>query len=122
MPSKQTASLAIIDAIVTNTPIFLRTLNSNDSTLAAASLVLNNVKLQNIPVAVGVIGGATVLPGGSITIESWVQGNIYKGTNPVVCLPRETYQPGRKPLNYSVTLLVVHIPSAQITPFTYPPQ
>ena len=81
-PSEQTASLAIIDAVVTNTPIFLRTSNASDGTLAAASLVLNNVKLQNVPVAVGVVGGAVVLPGGSITIESWAQGNVYKGTNP----------------------------------------
>jgi glucan 1,3-beta-glucosidase len=40
------------------------------------------VKLQNVPVAVGVVGGSVVLPGGSITIESWAQGNVYKGTNP----------------------------------------
>jgi polygalacturonase len=44
-------------------------------------LVLNNIKLNNVPTAVGVVGGAVVLTGGTTTIASWAQGNVYKGTN-----------------------------------------
>jgi glucan 1,3-beta-glucosidase len=44
-------------------------------------LVLNNIKLTNVPIAVGVNGGATVLSGGTKTIGTWGQGNIYSGTS-----------------------------------------
>lgn len=43
--------------------------------------MINNAKLNNVPTAVGVVGGAVVLPGGTTTIASWGQGNVYKGTN-----------------------------------------
>lgn len=42
--------------------------------------MLNNIKLNNVPVAVGVVGGAVVLNGGTTTIASWGQGNVYRGT------------------------------------------
>lgn len=44
--------------------------------------MLNNIKLNNVPTAVGVVGGATVLNGGTTTIAHWNQGNVYTGTNP----------------------------------------
>lgn len=69
---------AIIDAVVTNTPIFIRTSAPSDGRLGG-SLVLNNIKLENVPVAVGVKDGATCLPGGTTNIASWGQGNIYRG-------------------------------------------
>lgn len=62
-----------------NTSIFIR--NSKPSSSLAGSLVLNNIKLQNVPTAVGVANGTVVLAGGTITIESWGQGNIYSGTS-----------------------------------------
>lgn len=34
-----------------------------------------------MPTAVGVVGGQTVLAGGTTTIQSWGQGNIYSGTS-----------------------------------------
>lgn len=71
---------AIIDAVVTNTPIFIRTSLASNGALSG-SLVLNNIKLSNVPIAVGVTGGATVLAGGTTTIASWGQGNVYKGTS-----------------------------------------
>ncbi|KAE9406732.1 exo-beta-1,3-glucanase [Gymnopus androsaceus JB14] len=76
-----TGSEAIIDAVVSNTPIFIRT--SEASTSLAGSLVVNNAQLTNVPIAVGVLDGATVLEGstGSMTIESWGQGNVYSGTS-----------------------------------------
>lgn len=44
------------------------------------SLVLNNIQLTNVPIAVGVSDGATILAGGTTTITSWGQGNGYAGT------------------------------------------
>ncbi|KAJ7197151.1 exo-beta-1,3-glucanase, partial [Mycena pura] len=71
---------AIIDATVTNTPIFVRTSAASNGRLGG-SLVLNNIHLNNVPTAVGVVGGATVLAGGTTTIASWGQGNIFTGTS-----------------------------------------
>ncbi|EGO27229.1 glycoside hydrolase family 55 protein [Serpula lacrymans var. lacrymans S7.9] len=71
---------AIIDAVVTNTPIFVRCSTLSKNRLAG-SLVLNNISLKNVPVAVGIVGGAIVLAGGTMIISSWGQGNIYSGGN-----------------------------------------
>ncbi|KAJ3863894.1 exo-beta-1,3-glucanase [Lentinula novae-zelandiae] len=71
---------AIIDAVVSNTPIFVRTSQPSNGKLAG-SIVINNAQLTNVPTAVGVVGGATVLAGGTTTIASFGQGNVYKGTN-----------------------------------------
>ncbi|PCH36899.1 glycoside hydrolase family 55 protein [Wolfiporia cocos MD-104 SS10] len=70
---------AIIDAVVTNTPIFLR--SSVASRSLAGSIVLNNIQLNNVPVAVGVLDGEVALRGGTTTIHSWAQGNVYSGSN-----------------------------------------
>ncbi|KAJ6500510.1 exo-beta-1,3-glucanase [Mycena sanguinolenta] len=75
---------AIIDAEVTNTPIFIRTAAPSNNSLPVTSLVLKNIKLHNVSTAVGVIGGQEVLPGASnasTTIKSWIQGNVYTGTS-----------------------------------------
>lgn len=69
---------AIIDAVVTNTPVFVRTSAHSNGKLNG-SLVLNNIRLVDVPVAVGVLDGPTILPGGTLTIDSWVQGNVYAG-------------------------------------------
>ncbi|EIW63632.1 exo-beta-1,3-glucanase [Trametes versicolor FP-101664 SS1] len=71
---------AIIDAVVTNTPVFVRSSQASNGALRG-SLVLNNIKLNNVPIAVGVVGGAVVLNGGTTAINSWAQGNVYTGTN-----------------------------------------
>ncbi|KAF8178908.1 exo-beta-1,3-glucanase [Pholiota molesta] len=78
--TQSAGGLAIIDSVATNTPIFLRTSQASSGSLAG-SLVLNNVQLNNVPVAVGVVGGAVVLNGGTTTIASWGQGNVYHGTS-----------------------------------------
>ena len=66
--------------MVTNTPIFVRSSQPSNGRLAG-SIVLNNIKLNNVPTAVGVAGGAVVLSGGTTTINSWGQGNVYSGSN-----------------------------------------
>ncbi|KAJ3923316.1 exo-beta-1,3-glucanase [Lentinula edodes] len=72
---------AIIDAVVIDTPIFVRT--SAASTSLAGSIVINNAQLTNVGIAVGVLDGEMVLEGstGSLTIDSWGQGNVYSGTS-----------------------------------------
>lgn len=64
-----------------DTPIFVRT--SAASTSLAGSIVINNAQLTNVGIAVGVLNGETVLEGstGSLTIDSWGQGNVYSGTS-----------------------------------------
>ncbi|TFK54506.1 exo-beta-1,3-glucanase [Heliocybe sulcata] len=70
---------AIIDAVASNTPIFVRFSQATSS--LDGSLVLNNIRLTNVPTAVGVNGGPTLLSGGTTTINSWAQGNVYTGTS-----------------------------------------
>lgn len=43
--------------------------------------MINNARLNNVPSAVVVQGGATLLAGGTTTIASWGQGNVYKGSS-----------------------------------------
>ncbi|KAF8969934.1 exo-beta-1,3-glucanase [Flammula alnicola] len=79
--TQTSGALAIIDATITNTPIFVRTAVASNGKLDG-SLVINNAKLSNVPVAVGVEStGATVLAGGTTTITSWGQGNVYHGSS-----------------------------------------
>lgn len=66
--------------MITDTPIFIRNSNATHDVLAG-SLVLNNIRLSNVPIAVGVLNGTTVLAGGDTTIHSWGQGNVYSGTS-----------------------------------------
>ncbi|OSD08671.1 glycoside hydrolase family 55 protein [Trametes coccinea BRFM310] len=73
-------AVAIIDAFASNTPIFLRNSQPSNGKLAG-SVVLNNVHLTNVPTAVGVVGGTTALAGGTTTIDSWAQGNVFSGTS-----------------------------------------
>ena len=78
--SQGVGSEVIIDAVVTNTPIFYRRSTASNGALDG-SVVLNNIKLNNVPTAVAVNGGATLLAGGTTTINSWAEGNIYSGTS-----------------------------------------
>lgn len=75
-------SEAIIDAVVMNTDVFISTTTPSNSS-RQGSLVLNNIFLQNVPVAVGVQNGEVVLEGTNAvtTIYSWAQGNVYHGTD-----------------------------------------
>jgi glucan 1,3-beta-glucosidase len=68
-----------LQAVVTNTPIFFR--RSTATSGLDGSVVLNNIKLTNVPIAVGVNGGATLLAGGTTTINSWALGNIFHGSS-----------------------------------------
>jgi glucan 1,3-beta-glucosidase len=73
-------SEVIIDGQFTNTQIAIRSSTRSNGALRG-SLLLNNVKLTNVPTAVAVADGSVVLAGGTKTIAHWGQGNVYKGTN-----------------------------------------
>lgn len=75
-----TGAEAIIDASVVNTPVFIRNSQPSNGRLAG-SLVINNAKLTNVPTAVGVADGTVILAGGTTTIQSWGQGNIFSSTS-----------------------------------------
>ena len=96
-PATQTVGAeAIIDAVVVQTPIFIQNSNSSNGTLHG-SLVLNNIKLVNVPVAVGVLNGSVVLEGGTKTIRSWAQGNVYSGTSGVATFTQSDIRGFDKP-------------------------
>jgi hypothetical protein len=77
---KGVGAMAIIDGIITDTNCFVRTSKSSNHNLNG-SLVLNNIKLKNVPIAVGgKDGGKVVLHGGTTIIASWAQGNVYTGS------------------------------------------
>jgi len=71
--------VAIMDGIISDTPIFYR--SSRSSTSLQGSIVLNNIKLTNVQSVVAILNGETVLRGseGETTIDTWVQGNVYVG-------------------------------------------
>lgn len=63
-----------------NTPIFVQTTTAQPNSLAG-SIYIENAQLINVPIAVGTTSGITVLAGGTTTILSWAQGNVYLGNN-----------------------------------------
>ena len=71
--------IAIIDAVVKDTPVFYR--SSNATTVLNSSIVLNNIRATNVSSIVGIVGGETVLAGstGHTHVDTWVQGNVYAG-------------------------------------------
>ncbi|CCA67681.1 probable glucan 1,3-beta-glucosidase [Serendipita indica DSM 11827] len=91
-------SEVLLDFTVTNTPIFVQTTTAQPSSLAG-SIVIENAKLTNVPIAVGVQSGATVLAGstGTMTIAAWAQGNIYSGAQPVPNYVQSNITPPAKP-------------------------
>lgn len=74
-------SMIVIDSTFTNVPVGVVTAYTTSSTPdAAGSLILENVVLNNVPVAVK-SGGATVLAGGTTTVAAWGQGHSYTLTS-----------------------------------------
>jgi glucan 1,3-beta-glucosidase len=79
----QVGSVVIIDSKITDCPTFVSTTWSpNTKPIGAQQLILENIALTNVPVAVKGPGGATVLAGGTTTIQAWGQGNRYTPNGP----------------------------------------
>ncbi|KAK8111429.1 uncharacterized protein PG998_007886 [Apiospora kogelbergensis] len=81
---QEVGSLTLIDSTIINTPVGVATAwSSSSQPPTAGSVVLENVALQNVPVAVSGPSG-TVLSGssGSTTITAWSQGHRYTPNGP----------------------------------------
>ncbi|KAF2712482.1 glycoside hydrolase family 55 protein [Pleomassaria siparia CBS 279.74] len=75
-------SVVIIDSQITNCPTFLNTSwTPTTNPKGAGQVVLENIVLNNVPVAVQGLSG-TVLAGGTTTITAWGQGHKYTPTGP----------------------------------------
>ncbi len=75
--SLNVGSAIVIDSSFTNTPVAVKTgYTASSSPDTAGSLILENVKLNNVPTAVQG-GSGSLLAGGSITIAGWGQGHRY---------------------------------------------
>ncbi|KAJ3932414.1 MAG: glycoside hydrolase family 55 protein [Lentinula lateritia] len=82
--TQSVGSETIIDAVVNDTPYFVRSSNTNNKHLSG-SLVLINAQLNNVSVAVSAINQTKPLlagTSGSMNIAAWGQGNVYKGSSP----------------------------------------
>jgi glucan 1,3-beta-glucosidase len=78
-------SVTLIDSSITNTPIGIITAyTSSSSPATAGSLIIENVQLTNVPTAIQLTGGSTVLAGttGSTTIAAWGDGHEYIPNGP----------------------------------------
>ncbi|KAJ5503889.1 hypothetical protein N7463_006763 [Penicillium fimorum] len=73
-------SVNILDSTIKNCQNFVETAWQS-SDLSTGSLILENIDLNNVPVAVKGVGG-TVLAGGSTTISAWGQGHKYTPNGP----------------------------------------
>ncbi|KAI4271533.1 MAG: hypothetical protein L6R38_006847 [Xanthoria sp. 2 TBL-2021] len=86
-PSEQTVgSATFIDSNINDTPIGVLTSHVLNTTYTNSSLVLENVKLSNVPIAVQGVGNTTLLSGtgtsGMKSIEGWAQGHSYTPDGP----------------------------------------
>ncbi|KAI0129504.1 pectate lyase superfamily protein-domain-containing protein [Xylariales sp. AK1849] len=82
--AQNVGSITLIDSSIVNTPVGIITAYSSSSAPATAgSVVLENVSLQNVPVAVQGPSG-TVLSGssGSTTVTAWSEGHRYMPSGP----------------------------------------
>ena len=81
-------SITFIDSSISDTPIGIITAHSpsQPSKMTNGSLILENVALNNVPVAVQGPGNTVALAGttGAITISAWGQGHSYTPNGPVV--------------------------------------
>ncbi|KAF8310395.1 exo-beta-1,3-glucanase [Clavulina sp. PMI_390] len=89
-------SESIVDAVVTNTPVFLMTTTVQTASLSG-SILLENIQLSNVPRAVVDESDTTVLAGGSLTIPQWLQGNVAGGSSPTVSYQQASLSPPKKP-------------------------
>ncbi|KAL2175005.1 glycoside hydrolase family 55 protein [Thermothelomyces heterothallicus CBS 202.75] len=76
-------SITLIDSSFTNVPVaILTSWTENPNPATVESLVMENVVLDNVPVAVQGPNGRTLLAGGSTTINGWGIGHSYGSSGP----------------------------------------
>jgi len=76
---RSTGSVILLDSSIrdTDTAVLIPPIVNDGGTTAQASVVLDNLKLTNVPNAVKVVNSTTLLAGGTKTIDSWGLGKIY---------------------------------------------
>lgn len=86
--AQSVGSITLFDSSISNTPIGIITAHDPNgqpvNITTAGSLILENVQLNDVPVAIQMLGGVTVLAGssGSSTIAGWGDGHEYTPTGP----------------------------------------
>jgi glucan 1,3-beta-glucosidase len=83
--SQEVGSITLIDSTITNTPIGIITAyTSSSSPATGGSLIVENVVLNNVPTAIELTGGTTILAGtsGTMTIAGWGDGHKYTPSGP----------------------------------------
>ncbi|KAI0013546.1 putative Exo-beta-1,3-glucanae [Xylariaceae sp. FL0662B] len=78
--AQEVGSVVLIDSEINDTPVgFIMARSSNSTPKAGGSLVLENVALNNVPLAIEGPGNTTVLAGssGELHIDGWGQGHRY---------------------------------------------
>jgi len=72
-------SILLMDSDINNTPIGVKTSTTSTSKPhASGTVTIDNVKLTNVQIAVADLQGNAIVKGGSLTIDSWGQGQLYK--------------------------------------------
>jgi len=78
----EVGSVVIIDSEITNCAVFVDVTWKRDTIpTGAGQLILENIKLNNVPIAI-TGHGSTILQGGTTTIQAWGQGNKYSPNGP----------------------------------------
>ncbi|KAF9767225.1 hypothetical protein IL306_000236, partial [Fusarium sp. DS 682] len=76
-----TGSITLIDSKIKNTPVGIHTSRTNNSSpTTGGSMILENVILENAPVAVK--GPSGTLLAGDVTIKAWSTGHEYTPSGP----------------------------------------
>lgn len=92
-------SITLLDSSITNTPIGIKTAYNPPSSTppTAGSLIIENLALSNVPTAIQLADGSTVLAGttGSTTIAGWGEGHQYDPTGPKSF--KGTFTPNARP-------------------------
>ncbi|KAF9885051.1 hypothetical protein FE257_000782 [Aspergillus nanangensis] len=85
------AAVAILDSVFTNVPIAVLTSGKTE-------IMMENVQLNNAPIAVGFSGGPTVVQGGDVLIDNYGYGNNYiqNGATLTGTFLRGAYSPSAK--------------------------
>lgn len=90
-----------VDSTIKNTPTGIKTAHNGSSAPATAgSLIVNNVALQNVPIAIAGPSGTSLTGSkGSLTISGWGEGHAYSPSGPT------NFQGAFNPMNRPAGLL-----------------
>lgn len=100
--SASTGSELILDAHVVDTPIFVATTGvspaaPNVTGTSNTTIILDNIKFKNVETGLVDGNGTVLLSGGAHkTVQHWIQGNVYGGSDPDFEYTQDTVKAVRK--------------------------